>query len=279
MTRLLRILQATTTMGGGNSTTQSASAAPPPPEVTIESDFVVILAALLCALIGVVGLIAVARCSCLRRGGGSGGSGVTAARSPANKGLKKKVVQSLPKFTYISRTSNENDDDNNNATTDASNSSTDNNNSCNRKWMVTSECAICLAEFQEGDEIRVMPQCGHGFHSACIDAWLVSHSSCPSCRQILVVPRCQKCGLYPAITSSTSHGGGRVGGGGGVVVIAVDESQVKVAEEEGGNASHDQASASGEGQHQAADNDSSNGNYTIAIGNKNESGNSSTFLP
>ncbi|KAK4773957.1 hypothetical protein SAY87_028976 [Trapa incisa] len=35
--------------------------------------------------------------------------------------------------------------------------------------------------------------CCHGFHVACIDTWLASHSSCPSSRRVLVVHRCQKC--------------------------------------------------------------------------------------
>lgn len=62
-----------------------------------------------------------------------------------------------------------------------------------------SDCAICLTEFDSGDEIRVLPQCGHGFHVTCIDTWFGSHSSCPSCRQILVAaPRCKKCGELPS---------------------------------------------------------------------------------
>ncbi|KAF7829072.1 RING-H2 finger protein ATL8 [Senna tora] len=189
MTRTLRFL---------NSVDHSTVAAAPPPEaVAMESDFVVILAALLCALICVVGLIAVARCAWLRRGTGAGGSPTQAL---ANKGLKKKVLQSLPKFTYV--------------------------NGNPHKWVATSECAICLAEFADGDEIRVLPQCGHGFHVACIDTWLGSHSSCPSCRQILAVARCQKCGQYPAV------GGG--GGSAGASSGSVPEPELKSRED--GNA-------------------------------------------
>ncbi|GLJ39078.1 hypothetical protein SUGI_0796580 [Cryptomeria japonica] len=46
-------------------------------------------------------------------------------------------------------------------------------------------CAICLAEFQQGEELRALPTCNHGFHVRCIDTWLVSNSSCPSCRNHL----------------------------------------------------------------------------------------------
>ncbi|KAK8947929.1 RING-H2 finger protein ATL44 [Platanthera guangdongensis] len=45
------------------------------------------------------------------------------------------------------------------------------------------ECAICLAEFADGDIVRVLPNCGHGFHVGCIDAWIVSRRSCPTCRE------------------------------------------------------------------------------------------------
>ncbi|KAI3978452.1 hypothetical protein MKX01_015627 [Papaver californicum] len=44
-------------------------------------------------------------------------------------------------------------------------------------------CAICLSEFVNGEEIRVLSKCNHGFHVNCIEAWLLSsHTSCPTCR-------------------------------------------------------------------------------------------------
>ncbi|MCD7447889.1 RING-H2 finger protein atl80 [Datura stramonium] len=144
-----------------------------------DSDFVVILAALLCGLICVLGLVAVARCGWIRRI--AVGNSALPPSPPANKGLKKKVLKSLPKFRYTLERS--------------------------AKF---SECAICLTEFVVGDEIRVLPQCGHGFHVGCIDTWLGSHSSCPSCRQIPVVSRCHKCGELP-VTSSSSAVGGETG--------------------------------------------------------------------
>ncbi|KAF3527078.1 hypothetical protein F2Q69_00051722 [Brassica cretica] len=152
-------------------------AAPPSPahvSPTLNSDLIVIIAALLCALICVLGLVAVSRCSWLRR---------IAAMAAANKGLKKKVLQSLPKLTYSPDSP---------------------------PAEKLAECAICLMEFAAGDELRVMPQCGHGFHVACIDTWLGSHSSCPSCRQVLVIARCQKCGGVPGSSSSGSESDTRV---------------------------------------------------------------------
>ncbi|CAL0305908.1 unnamed protein product [Lupinus luteus] len=144
----------------------------------LDFDFIVILAAILCALICVLGLVAVARCACPRR---LRLSSIALIPQPpplpsaANKGVKKKVLRSLPKLTATDESA-----------------------------VKFSDCAICLSDFIGGDEIRVLPQCGHGFHVSCIDAWLKSHSSCPSCRQILEVSRCQKCGGFPASARSGS---------------------------------------------------------------------------
>lgn len=45
------------------------------------------------------------------------------------------------------------------------------------------ECAICLSEFVEGDAVQVLGRCKHGFHEQCIQLWLSSsHHSCPTCR-------------------------------------------------------------------------------------------------
>ena len=44
------------------------------------------------------------------------------------------------------------------------------------------ECAVCLLELTDGDELRVLPLCAHAFHADCIDVWLCAHASCPLCR-------------------------------------------------------------------------------------------------
>ncbi|KFK40135.1 hypothetical protein AALP_AA3G335200 [Arabis alpina] len=152
---------------------ETATATPPQaPEqmFAAESDMVVILSALLCALICVAGLAAVVRCACLRRFTTGGGE---SSPSP-NKGLKKKALQSLPRSTFTAGESTSGA-----AAEDGGDSS---------------ECAICLTDFADGEEIRVLPLCGHSFHVACIDKWLVSRSSCPSCRRILTPVRCDRCG-------------------------------------------------------------------------------------
>ncbi|KGN48724.1 hypothetical protein Csa_004396 [Cucumis sativus] len=48
------------------------------------------------------------------------------------------------------------------------------------KWSL--ECAVCLAEFQHYETLRLLPKCGHVFHPPCIDAWLASCATCPICR-------------------------------------------------------------------------------------------------
>jgi len=44
------------------------------------------------------------------------------------------------------------------------------------------ECAICLNEFDEGDTIRNLANCGHTFHKSCIDLWLLRRADCPLCK-------------------------------------------------------------------------------------------------
>ncbi|KAL1814988.1 hypothetical protein DCAR_0519202 [Daucus carota subsp. sativus] len=134
------------------------------------SDFIVILAALLCAIVCLLGLIAVARCAWIRRFSGriTGNSPPLPHLHP-NKGLTNKILKKIPKITY--------------SADDAG------------KYF---DCAICLTEFVAGDVLRALPQCGHGFHAGCIDTWLKSHSSCPSCRKILVDSSCRKCSQLTA---------------------------------------------------------------------------------
>lgn len=43
-------------------------------------------------------------------------------------------------------------------------------------------CSICLSEYRDGEMLRVMPECRHKFHLACLDAWLRRSASCPVCR-------------------------------------------------------------------------------------------------
>lgn len=46
-------------------------------------------------------------------------------------------------------------------------------------------CPICIVDFEEGDDLRVLPCEGkHRFHQKCVDPWLLElSSSCPLCRE------------------------------------------------------------------------------------------------
>ncbi|KAL6646387.1 hypothetical protein ACP70R_017995 [Stipagrostis hirtigluma subsp. patula] len=57
--------------------------------------------------------------------------------------------------------------------------------SSSKKWpeaVKASECAVCLAEFRDGERLRLLPPCLHAFHIDCIDAWLQATATCPLCR-------------------------------------------------------------------------------------------------
>ncbi len=48
----------------------------------------------------------------------------------------------------------------------------------------TETCPICILDFEEGDDVRILPCEGqHRFHQTCVDPWLLElSSSCPICR-------------------------------------------------------------------------------------------------
>ncbi|CAK9141925.1 unnamed protein product [Ilex paraguariensis] len=44
-------------------------------------------------------------------------------------------------------------------------------------------CAVCLYEFDSGDEIRLLTNCRHIFHRSCVDRWMDhDQKTCPLCR-------------------------------------------------------------------------------------------------
>lgn len=44
------------------------------------------------------------------------------------------------------------------------------------------DCPICLCALRPGDTIRPLHSCGHTFHRACIDLWLLRRADCPLCK-------------------------------------------------------------------------------------------------
>lgn len=112
--------------------------------------------ALVCAVLPLVGLASAVPWGIIWR---SCQNYMSARR--ANTGMKERFIQALPSIIYGKSIGH-----------------------LPGLW-ITTGCAICLGEFVEGEDIRVLPSCNHGFHMGCIDKWLRSHSSCPTCRHCL----------------------------------------------------------------------------------------------
>ncbi|XP_054822430.1 RING-H2 finger protein ATL78-like [Prosopis cineraria] len=131
-----------------------------------DANVVMVLSVLLCALLCSLGLNSIIRCA-LRCSdlvvSFESGSNNPPARL-ANTGLKKKALKTFPTVNYSAEL---------------------------KLPGLDTECVICLSEFTNGERVRILPKCNHGFHVKCIDKWLSSHSSCPKCRQCLV-QTCQK---------------------------------------------------------------------------------------
>ncbi|KDP21873.1 hypothetical protein JCGZ_00660 [Jatropha curcas] len=126
-------------------------------ESNFDANMVIILAALLCALIGALGLNSIVRCAlrCTRRFATE--TPEQAAARLAATGLKKRDLKQIPVAIYGTGMN-----------------------------IPATECPICLGDFANGEKVRVLPKCNHGFHVRCIDTWLLSHSSCPNCRLSLL---------------------------------------------------------------------------------------------
>uniref|UniRef100_A0A2C9UHF2 RING-type E3 ubiquitin transferase n=1 Tax=Manihot esculenta TaxID=3983 RepID=A0A2C9UHF2_MANES len=92
------------------------------------------------------------------------GNNVNPSSSPANNGLDPSLIQIFPTFTYSSVKDF-------------------------RREKYGLECAVCLAEFEDNDMLRLLTVCYHVFHQECIDLWLESHKTCPVCRGDLDLPR------------------------------------------------------------------------------------------
>lgn len=121
-----------------------------------DSNMVIILAALLCVLIFALGLNSIVRCAlrCSQRFAFD--TPEQAATRLTTTGIKKESLSQIPVVVYRSGLN-----------------------------IPATDCPICIGEFNEGETVRILPGCNHGFHVKCIDKWFVSHSSCPICRQLL----------------------------------------------------------------------------------------------
>jgi len=53
---------------------------------------------------------------------------------------------------------------------------------CTKHQGCSEECSICLNDIHDGDSKRSLPGCGHSFHKACIDLWVLRRAECPLCK-------------------------------------------------------------------------------------------------
>jgi len=83
-------------------------------------------------------------------------SATAAEAATAVPGLDQATLDSYPKFVYSEEEKKKKGDQ-----------------SC---------CSICLGDYKDSDLLRMLPDCGHSFHVACIDAWMRMHATCPMCR-------------------------------------------------------------------------------------------------
>ncbi|XP_022722900.1 RING-H2 finger protein ATL74-like [Durio zibethinus] len=126
-------------------------------QTNFDTNMVIILAALLCALIFALGLNSIVRCAlCCSRRFALDTPEQAAARLAAT-GLKKRDLKQIPVAVYRTGVS-----------------------------FPSIECPICLGKFLDGEKVRMLLKCNHGFHVRCIDTWLVSHPSCPNFRHSLL---------------------------------------------------------------------------------------------
>uniref|UniRef100_A0A0E0MIW9 RING-type domain-containing protein n=1 Tax=Oryza punctata TaxID=4537 RepID=A0A0E0MIW9_ORYPU len=123
-----------------------------------DANMVIILAALLCVVICALGLSSLIRCALhCARGLSPAMATPSVPAAATTTGLKKKELRRIPVEVYGARAG-----------------------------VPDAECAICLGDFADGDKVRVLPRCHHGFHVSCIDTWLAAHSSCPTCRDSIL---------------------------------------------------------------------------------------------
>ncbi|KAJ6696569.1 hypothetical protein OIU85_002965 [Salix viminalis] len=130
---------------------------------SFESNMVIVLVGLICAFVCALGINSIARCAIrygYRIGFETPHQAASRLAAATSTGLKKSALGQIPVVSYESGLNNQ-----------------------------VTGCTICLGEFSDGEKVRVLPKCSHGFHVQCIDKWLSLHSSCPLCRQTISLDR------------------------------------------------------------------------------------------
>lgn len=156
--KFIRMILSMVTFGllsgsAGANSPPSAGWRRPTSSENFEKNVLIILAALLCALVFTLGLNSILRC-CSR-------AALDPPHGPmgrlASTGLKKSELGQIPVTLYGPGAA-----------------------------IPATDCPICLGEFTDGEVVKVLPDCNHVYHVRCIDTWLMSHSSCPTCRCSLI---------------------------------------------------------------------------------------------
>ena len=47
------------------------------------------------------------------------------------------------------------------------------------------KCQVCQFPYEDGEELRNLPICGHYFHRECVDSWLQTKNTCALCRKAI----------------------------------------------------------------------------------------------
>jgi E3 ubiquitin-protein ligase EL5 len=102
--------------------------------------------------------------------GHGGGSGMVTRRASRGGGVDPELLRSLPVTVYRAAAPGSKEEGG-----------------------AAAECAVCLAELEDGEAARFLPRCGHGFHAECVDRWLASHTTCPLCRLTVTKPDAPPC--------------------------------------------------------------------------------------
>lgn len=51
--------------------------------------------------------------------------------------------------------------------------------------LVQESCSICLSDWNENDDIIILPTCKHYFHAKCINEWMKKKNICPCCNSAI----------------------------------------------------------------------------------------------